>query len=75
MVYACRVLDDSLVVDNRWAHCAAVNLGLQTSYVADILLCASIVDKFVNLCMDDVVRIDDMLALVMLLHVTQSHNS
>lgn len=66
MVYAYRAPDDKrLAVDSQWAHCVAVNLDWQTSYAVDIPLCANIVDRFVNLCTDDVVRIDDMLALAM----------
>lgn len=65
MVYAYQVPDDSSVADSRLVHCVAINLDWQTSYAADIPLCANIVDKFENLYTDDAVKIDDMLALVM----------
>lgn len=74
MVYAYQVLDDSSAVDSRLERYVAINLDWQTSYAADIPLCASTVDKFVNLCTDDVVKIDDMLALVMLLHASLSRS-
>lgn len=74
MVYACQVPDDSWAADNRSVHCAATNPDSQTSYAVDTPLCANIVDKFENSCMDDAVKIDDMLALVMLLHVLRPHN-
>lgn len=72
---ACQVPDDdSWAVDNPPVHYAAIDPDWQTSYAVGILLCANIVDKFENLCMDDVVKIDDMSVLVRLLHVLQPHN-
>lgn len=75
MVCAYQVPDDSLVADNQLVHYVAIDPDWQTSYAVDIPLCANIVDKSVSWCTDDAVKIDDMLAQVMLLHVSQSHNS
>lgn len=72
MAYAFQVLDDSRVVDNQLVNHAAINLDWQTSCVVDILRFVNIVDRIVNLCMDDVVaKIDDMSEVpAMMLHVT-----
>lgn len=64
MAYAYRVRDDSWAVDSQLVHYAVTDPDWQTSHAVDTLLCANIVDKFVNLYTDDVVKIDDMLAPV-----------
>lgn len=56
MAYAYRVLDDdNWAVDSPLVHCVVKDPDWQTLHAVDTLLCANIVDKFVNLYTDDAV--------------------